>query len=629
MLKKMIRARQRAQRRASEEEASAAAAPRWRCPKCDAIQTARFRCEGCGHTLRIFSLAALANQGAGETLSAAAIAAAGPPERPDVPIVASVGADSVELRWTAPWPDGGSPVNLFSVEVKCLSSPSSSPSAAQRRTLEVGLHTQHTIDELVPNAVYSFKVLARNAAGFTSPASPSVATRTLRPPPSAPPRSVLRQIGAFSEVWDESAERVYYYDATSGRATWDAPIAFDPANTAFAKKRFRLMKEIRKPRAGGVVVAPAVQLSVRRSDVLDDSMAWWRTDAASSDNDHARLRIEFLGEPAIDSGGVANEWFDILSSEIFHESALFDPCPAENVRAVMPRAGATDEVALERLRFGGWMLAKALVRGRLVRAPLAEPIFRLICCCAEDPAAHITMDDLRIIDPALAQSWEWLLRNDLEPLASAGLLPSLTVVRSTPSCSGAAAVMEEGAVVEVEIEISEANKEALVAEALVSLLYTSRRCQIDALRSGFASLRPALPPLLEAHGFSGAQLSLLLNGRAAEEVGIETIRNSVVFAGGYTEDSPAVRFFFRALDRFSTEQLRMLLSFCTGSSHVPLDGWQPALTVVREEIVVGREPLPRAHTCFNRLVLPNYSSFSVLLKKLLFAIESCQGFQLT
>ena len=38
------------------------------------------------------------------------------------------------------------------------------------------------------------------------------------------------------------------------------------------------------------------------------------------------------------------------------------------------------------------------------------------------------------------------------------------------------------------------------------------------------------------------------------------------------------------------------------------------------------ESLPRAHTCFNRLDLPEYSSYGQLKKKIVTAIEYSQGF---
>jgi hypothetical protein len=52
-----------------------------------------------------------------------------------------------------------------------------------------------------------------------------------------------------------------------------------------------------------------------------------------------------------------------------------------------------------------------------------------------------------------------------------------------------------------------------------------------------------------------------------------------------------------------------------------------------EFVIVKAEPcenldekLPTAHTCFNQLVIPQYSSKDILRKKLLVAIENSTGF---
>ena len=39
------------------------------------------------------------------------------------------------------------------------------------------------------------------------------------------------------------------------------------------------------------------------------------------------------------------------------------------------------------------------------------------------------------------------------------------------------------------------------------------------------------------------------------------------------------------------------------------------------------DKLPRAHTCFNRLDLPPYTSFDMLRDKLKMAVESSEGFE--
>ena len=39
--------------------------------------------------------------------------------------------------------------------------------------------------------------------------------------------------------------------------------------------------------------------------------------------------------------------------------------------------------------------------------------------------------------------------------------------------------------------------------------------------------------------------------------------------------------------------------------------------------------LPKAHTCFNQLVLPRYQSLEILQQKLKYAISNTEGFQMT
>ena len=85
----------------------------------------------------------------------------------------------------------------------------------------------------------------------------------------------------------------------------------------------------------------------------------------------------------------------------------------------------------------------------------------------------------------------------------------------------------------------------------------------------------------------------------------------------------------RALTRCGLHvQLALLLQFITGAGRLPLGGaagLTPPLTIIASSGPV--DSLPTAHTCFNRLVLPRYSSFAKLHWALGMAIaEGSQGF---
>lgn len=75
------------------------------------------------------------------------------------------------------------------------------------------------------------------------------------------------------------------------------------------------------------------------------------------------------------------------------------------------------------------------------------------------------------------------------------------------------------------------------------------------------------------------------------------------------------------------EQKKRLLFFATGSDRVPIKGLH-TLPFVLSRNGTGDDRLPSAHTCFNHLLVPEYSSEGVLREKLLMAIANAEGFGL-
>lgn len=67
--------------------------------------------------------------------------------------------------------------------------------------------------------------------------------------------------------------------------------------------------------------------------------------------------------------------------------------------------------------------------------------------------------------------------------------------------------------------------------------------------------------------------------------------------------------------------------FLTGSDRIPILGMK-SLVLVIQPTGGGENYLPVAHTCFNLLDLPKYTSQETLKEKLLQAIEHNQGFNL-
>lgn len=99
--------------------------------------------------------------------------------------------------------------------------------------------------------------------------------------------------------------------------------------------------------------------------------------------------------------------------------------------------------------------------------------------------------------------------------------------------------------------------------------------------------------------------------------------------------------FWRVVAGFTAEEQRLLLKFVTGTRRAPLGGFAnltPPLVVYKVDCDASPlarlggadvERLPTASTCFSLLKLPNYRRASTMRKKLLYAITSKAGFDLS
>lgn len=89
---------------------------------------------------------------------------------------------------------------------------------------------------------------------------------------------------------------------------------------------------------------------------------------------------------------------------------------------------------------------------------------------------------------------------------------------------------------------------------------------------------------------------------------------------GYSEESPVVRWFWSIVEGFNQDLMNTFIQFVTGSPKIAVFNGNFSITI---EKVYDVNCLPVAHTCFNTLDLPEYSTRDILEKKLMTAI--CEG----
>lgn len=92
-----------------------------------------------------------------------------------------------------------------------------------------------------------------------------------------------------------------------------------------------------------------------------------------------------------------------------------------------------------------------------------------------------------------------------------------------------------------------------------------------------------------------------------------------------SDDEDYVDRFFEVISSFDDEDLKKLLKFITGTSVVPVEGFE-YFDKLGGKINIkftdsSKQSFPISHTCYNQIELPRYESYWMLKEKLLTAIE--------
>ena len=140
-----------------------------------------------------------------------------------------------------------------------------------------------------------------------------------------------------------------------------------------------------------------------------------------------------------------------------------------------------------------------------------------------------------------------------------------------------------------------------------------------------------LPIHLVADYFTPPELELVLCGIA--DIDVDDWKAHTEYRDGYTVNSETIADFWYLLKEvFSNEERVKLLQFVTGSSGLPYEGFaglrgpNGVKQFCLQRWGNAKVDLPRSHTCFNRIDLPDYKNRDLLLKKLRTAIHETAGF---
>ncbi|KAL4252810.1 UPL family protein [Abortiporus biennis] len=354
-----------------------------------------------------------------------------------------------------------------------------------------------------------------------------------------------------------------------------------------------------------------LQLNVRRQRVFEDSFQYLQRKTGEQIK-HGKLSIRFYDEEGVDAGGVTREWFQILARQMFDPNyALFQPCAADKLTYQPNKASYVNPEHLSFFKFVGRVIGKAIYDGRLLDAYFARSLYRQLL------GKPVDYRDVEWVDPEYYNSLCWILENDPSALEL-----TFSVEADEFGVTKIIDLKEGGA----SIPVTQENKREFVQLSAQYRLYSSIKDQIEALLAGFYEIIPK--DLITI--FDEKELELLISG--TPDIDVDEWRAATEY-NGYTSSDPVIVWWWRALKSFNREERAKVLSFATGTSRVPLGGFVELQGVQGvQKFSIHRaygdaDRLPQAHTCFNQIDLPQYSSYEMLRQQLLLAIhEGGEGF---
>ncbi|KAG8131850.1 hypothetical protein E2320_009754 [Naja naja] len=353
-----------------------------------------------------------------------------------------------------------------------------------------------------------------------------------------------------------------------------------------------------------------IKITVSRKTLFEDSFQ--QIMSLSAVDLRRRLWVIFPGEEGLDYGGVAREWFFLLSHEVLNPMyCLFEYAGKDNYCLQINPASYINPDHLKYFRFIGRFIAMALFHGKFIDTGFSLPFYKRIL------NKPVGLKDLESVDPEFYNSLIWVKENNIE---ECGLEMYFSVDKEILGEIKSHDLKPNGS----NVLVTEENKEEYIKLVAEWRLSRGVEEQTQAFFEGFNEILSQQ----YLQYFDAKELEVLLCGM--QEIDLTDWQRHTIYRH-YTRTSKQIVWFWQFVKEIDNEKRMRLLQFVTGTCRLPVGGFSdlmgsngPQKFCIEK---VGKENwLPRSHTCFNRLDLPPYKSYEQLKEKLLFAIEETEGF---
>ncbi|KAL9832200.1 E3 ubiquitin-protein ligase UPL7 [Arabidopsis thaliana] len=395
-----------------------------------------------------------------------------------------------------------------------------------------------------------------------------------------------------------------------------------------------ISKDKASRKMAGEVDAPgarSIEIVVRRGHVVEDGFQQLNSIGSRL---KSSIHVSFvnesgLPEAGLDYGGLSKEFLtDITKAAFATEYGLFSQTPTSD-RLLVPSPSARHlENGIQMIEFLGRIVGKALYEGILLDYSFSHVFIQKLL------GRYSFIDELSGLDPELYRNLMYVKHYDgdlkelcLDFTVTEEFCGKMSIIELKPGGK--------------DTSVTNENKCNIFMQWLtINLTGRYRLFNIvpfsNAFYRGLTDLiSPAWLKLFNAHEFN----QLLSGGN--HDIDVDDLRRNTKYTGGYSDSSRTIKIFWEVMKGFEPSERCLLLKFVTSCSRAPLLGFkylQPTFIIHKVSCdtslwaaIGGQdvERLPSASTCYNTLKLPTYKRASTMREKLLYAITSNAGFELS
>ena len=380
----------------------------------------------------------------------------------------------------------------------------------------------------------------------------------------------------------------------------------------------------------GGLQMPYLVIEVRREHIVRDTMI--QLDRIKSQDLKKQLRIHFVQEEGIDEGGLQKEFFQVIIRKIFHPKYgmfilneetncyWFHPSQCSytvaessngnlHERSLHPEEN--DPILLHEYKLIGKLIGLAIYNNIILDLRFPTVIFKKLL------GIPSVFEDLQYVDPLLYRGLTQLLgmeEDNIEEIYQRNFTIEQKSFDKLITCE----LVPNGE----NIPLTKQNRNDYVACFVDYYLNRSILHAMNALEEGFREV--CVDTAL--HLFRFDEFETLVCGQAYPDmVALEACTS---YDGGYQSETYVIKAFWEiVLHEMTIEEQKLLLFFVTGSDRIPAGGSSKlSFVIIRQG--PDSELLPTAHTCYNVLLLPEYSKKEKLRIKLSTALKNAEGFGL-